>query len=169
MNIEYFSLNNLKYEDKTDDTRAFIQNILTISNVNLTYELDSDLEEYRGEATIVIWISGLEFYVSVERDHATGTVTPAVSFYNIGGGAFKMHIFHFPNNAYTQLIAKEVKACRQIQNSAQLINFQIKTPGSKTFLQDQLKESFKQWKNLPKFLALASEEIPFPNICFTCT
>lgn len=98
-----------KYEDKTDQTKVLIQTIMGLMNVNLTFELDCELEEYKAQTSMIIWVDRLEFNVMVTKDHITGEVKPSVNFYNIAGGSFSMYIFNFPDNAYTQLIGKEVK------------------------------------------------------------
>lgn len=92
---------------------------MSMLNVNITYELDCDLEEFNETTSMMIWIQGLEFYVSVSRDHETEIVEPAITFYNIAGGSFKMHIFNFPSNGYTQLIGKEVCGFSMTLNARQ--------------------------------------------------
>jgi hypothetical protein len=109
MRIEKFEMNPANYVDLSDDTKAFIQTSMSFLNFNMTFELDCDLEEYKQPSSMVIWIQGLDFQVSVTREHATGVVVPSITFLNIAGGINKMHVYNFPDNGYMQLMAKEVK------------------------------------------------------------
>lgn len=106
--IEEYAINDVKYMDQTDNSRALVKTLLYMNNVNVTYELDSDLEEYKARSSMVIWMPGLEFEVSVTRNHETGLVEPSISFTNFFGSVTKIANINFPSNAYTQLISREV-------------------------------------------------------------
>lgn len=109
MRIEKFRFEDSKYEDKTNDETAIIRSIVTLLNVNMTFEVDPELEEYKERYTTVIWIEGLEFYFEVKHNHETRAVEASVTFYNFAGGSLKSFAYNFPSNPYTQLIGKEVR------------------------------------------------------------
>lgn len=96
------------YVDRSSQTEAFIEITMILKNVNITYDVDSELEDYNGKRfAIIIWIDGLQFKISLLRNHATGILDPSISFYNYNSKRFQ--IINFPSNPYSQLIAKEVR------------------------------------------------------------
>lgn len=107
--IEEYALNDVKYIDQTNGTQAFINSYLYMYNVNVTFELDCDLEEYKARDSMVIYLPGLEFDISVARNHETGLVEPSIRFTNFFGAVTNIAILNFPSNPYTQLIAREVR------------------------------------------------------------
>lgn len=109
MKIGEFEFSDINFKDSTDNTKAWIQTSMFMKNVNVSFDLDCDLEEYKETTSMVIWFESLDFTVSVTKNHETELVEPSVKFANFAGGQFKMKIINFPNNPYTQLIAKEVR------------------------------------------------------------
>lgn len=79
-----------------------------MNNVNMTYDLDIEFSEYQGLTSTIIFLPGLEFAVTVSKNHATGLVTPEIAFLNFFGSLLNIKIMNFPSNPYTQLISKEV-------------------------------------------------------------
>lgn len=108
MKIGKVNLVDLKYLDLSDATRALIKSTVILENVDITYELNCELEDYKGIATQVFHFNGLEFSVEITKNHATGSVDPLIKFENIFGGILKLAIKNFPSNPHTQIIAREV-------------------------------------------------------------
>jgi hypothetical protein len=97
-----------KYLDLSDSTKALIQTNVIFENVDVTYELDCELEEHEAISTQVLHFGGLEFFVSISKDHAATSPKPLIKFENVFGGIFKISIENVPSNPYNQIIAKEV-------------------------------------------------------------
>ena len=167
MMIEKAELGESKYLDRTNQTDAIITSLLTIRNVKITYDVDSELEEFKGKTySIIMEIQGIEFKVEVSKNLETGLITSTIKFYNLFGFPKNFNIINFPSNPYTQLIAKQVKSLIKIKLLKYNNWFQVKAAPYN--LLDKFKESYKQWTNLQKFLEQACLEIEFPEICFTC-
>lgn len=111
VSIEGSATNAMNYMDKTNQTDAAIEILMTLKNVNITFEVDSELEDFKGKTySVIISIEGIEFDVKISRNHATGLVTPSIKYANLFGSQKNFKVINFPSNAYTQLIAKEVNA-----------------------------------------------------------
>lgn len=111
MRIEKFSFGS--YAERTDDDQATALSVMTLHNVNFTYDVDSELSEYKARYTVVLWMEALDFNVEVSRVHETGFVYASVKFFNLMG-KFKSHVFNFPSNPYTQRIASEVRNMKSL-------------------------------------------------------
>jgi hypothetical protein len=139
-----------KYRDLTNNTEAFIETYVYFDDVDVVYDLECDLTEFKGQSSMVINFESLDFHVTIRRKHEDGIIVTTMASANIGAPK-AISITNFPNNPYTQLIAYEMKQAN-----------------SKTKLYSQLQEAFKAWTNLQKFLQKSCEEIKFPEICYTC-
>lgn len=97
------------YKETVDSKEVSIKIGMIMKNVNVTFEVDSELEEYKGRSSIVIWIEGIQFFVEVKRNHETKWIEATVKFDNLFGSLLtNVHVFNFPSNPYTQLIGQMV-------------------------------------------------------------
>lgn len=88
----------------------------------------------------------LDFVIEVNRNFIGKEIVPQIRFRSIGA----IIIDQYPNNAYTQMIGKEVKA----------------TVGLKTKLNDSV---IKCWSVvLQKFLEKSIKEVKYPELCYYC-
>lgn len=101
---------DVKFKDSSDSKKAFISSTIVLENVEVSYEINCELEDYESTATQVYLINGLEFTASISKDHIEDSKVQTIfKFENIFGGIFKMSIKNYPSNPYTQIIAREVK------------------------------------------------------------
>ena len=113
-----------KFKDLSDATKVFISSTVILENVEVTYELDCELEEFESTATQVYLIDGLEFTASISKDHSESSQAQTVfKFENIFGGIFKMSIKNYPSNPFTQIIAREVE--KKVLNYSYLKKFML--------------------------------------------
>lgn len=102
MSIDKAEISKAKYLDITNQTDAYVENIMTLKDINMTYEVDSELDEYKGKTySMIIWIKAIEFKYSVSRNHVTGKVTSLIKFTNVLDYPKDFIVINFPSNPYT--------------------------------------------------------------------
>lgn len=96
------------YKETVDAKEVTITIGMIMNNVNVTFEVDSDLTEYKGRSSLVIWVESIEFSVEIKRNHETKWIEETVKFISMSNSLTKSHVFNFPSNPYTQLIGERV-------------------------------------------------------------
>lgn len=114
MRIESFELLDSKYKTRLSDETAEIESMISFNNVNVTFEVDSELSEYKAHYTVVLWSRAIDFSIKVVQQHETKAVEAFVKFDNFFGTLSDRHVYNFPSNPYTQIIGKEVSESFQV-------------------------------------------------------
>lgn len=121
---------------------------LRFSDFTITYDLDCVSEEYSTPSVMMFTFTFLEFVIEISRNHLEKKILPTISFSSFGTFSTEQS----PNNAYTQMIAKEMNPSRGTSPSM-----------------TQLTDSVTRWVEiLQKFLEKSAAEVKFPELCYYC-
>ncbi|CAO1415177.1 unnamed protein product [Diamesa serratosioi] len=149
--INIGEISSYRYVEITNDKTAKLTLSLLFHDVQASFDLNTNFKENRQPSSMIITFKALEFDLTITQNHSTSAVDSTIKFANFFGSTSSIKIENFPSNPYTQLISE-----------------QVKTVNSATKLFDQLKASFYGWSSLQKYLQQATEEVNFPQICYTC-
>lgn len=121
-----------------------MRNGLRMSDFTITIDLDCSSPEYKTPSVFMINFEFIEFVFEISKLFSTKEINTKVTYFQIG----KTKTSQFPNNAYTEIIAKE-------------LNF---APLKDKFIGSLIKWSvvFQQLFSPPV------EEIKFPELCYYC-
>lgn len=121
---------------------------MALAGMELFYDLQYQLSEYNATGNLVLWLPDTLFDLTIRKNLTSQRVTGTLAFLTTGNQNL-MRVQTHPNNAYSQLTARELK---QVASFRQSITAAIETWN--TVWQEQLDR------------ALA--EYAFPEMCYYC-
>lgn len=122
-----------------------MRNGLRISDFTVTIDLDCSSLEYTTPSILVITFDFVEFIVEVSKSHFSIDILTTVKYSSIGN----LKVDQFPNNAYTEIIAKGIKL----------------SP-----LKEKLTASLSnKWSEMiQKLFETSVKVVKFPELCYYC-
>lgn len=129
--------------------RSLLQIILAdglrFSDFTIVYDVDCDTSEYTTPSVFMITYSYVQFVLEVSRN-LDKTIISSVYFDEAG----TFDVKPYPNNAYTQIIAKELNRAASPLNT-------------------KFKDSVKEWADiLLKYFEKSVREVQFAELCYYC-
>lgn len=118
---------------------------MRFTDFTIIYDVDCVSDEYSVPSILTFTFPFLEYVMEINRNHIERKIVPVIRFSSIG----TFTTDQYPNNAYTQIIAKEVK--------------------SASSLKTKLTDTVTKWSEvLQEFLDKSIQEVKYPELCYYC-
>lgn len=121
---------------------------MALAGMELFYDLQYQLSEYNATGNLVLWLPDTLFDLTIRKNLTSQRVTGTLAFLTTGNQNL-MRVQTHPNNAYSQLTARELK---QVASFRQSIIAAIETWN--TVWQEQLDRALAEYE--------------FPEMCYYC-
>lgn len=93
---------NIFISEQSTVTAAFV-----LDGVQLVYDIDYDLKDYTGKGNFLLWNKEINFDLDIIRPHNSKQIQAEISFSGTRPNDLIAEVY--PDNGYTQLLAKEVR------------------------------------------------------------